>query len=92
MSNLSCVGGEVAGWTLAGLRYAAALARWWAAGKPVVAEAEYSRRLALCLACPELDGGRCRLCKCVVEKKALMATQACPLGPPRWGPAPSPAP
>jgi hypothetical protein len=73
---------------------AAALARWTRSGFATVDEAQLTRRLAACQACPHLAGPHstlqklanlrmaekrvCKLCGCGVESKARMATEKCP--------------
>jgi hypothetical protein len=55
-------------------------------GKPVLVSAEErARRQAICDACPEYDAtrGRCTKCGCGGVKLAL-ATERCPLEPPKW--------
>jgi hypothetical protein len=45
-------------------------------------------RLAVCEACPNLEGGRCKLCGCRMDiwvKKVAWATEQCRDTPPRWG-------
>ena len=63
-------------------------------GKPVlVSEEEQGRRLALCRACEfhtdDNPGGvgRCRhpSCGCFTSLKAKLASERCPMTPPKWG-------
>lgn len=65
---------------------AAGLARslwnWATSGFALSDEAERARRLGICAACPELERGRCRACGCVVDAKARIRVEPCPLG--RW--------
>jgi hypothetical protein len=67
-------------------RFAAALAKYVAAGLPRAPEAVAAARLAACSACPNLDPDDrvCRLCGCYVDIKTQWATEACPDRPPRW--------
>lgn len=52
-------------------------------GAEPVPAAEVRRRLGICGACPNLAGGVCAACSCIVALKARYRTQACPEG--RWG-------
>ena len=45
---------------------------------------ERDRRWALCLACPNLVNDRCKLCGCHFLAKIELATERCPLDPPKW--------
>lgn len=69
--------------------YAKSTARWLRAGKPVVPEDEFHRRLDICMACEHVrlntDGTmrKCSLCGCR-RKKLERATDECPDSPPRW--------
>ncbi len=47
-------------------------------------EAAYRERLRLCLGCPHLLNGTCRLCGCYVETRAAKMGQKCPDVPARW--------
>ena len=71
----------------AAVNFAGAVVRHARNGGRAVPEGEYRRRLALCQACPELDGNTCRRCGCRVAgdvvAKCRWASEACPLG--RWG-------
>ncbi len=56
-------------------------------GEPVVAsEEEQARRLAICHACDSYEpvGDRCRDCGCYLAWKTRIASQHCPLDPPKW--------
>jgi hypothetical protein len=73
--------------------YAAALARWIAAGRPLRSPAEVQRiYTTLCLPCPHYNpNDTCRLCGCRVSlsphaavNKIAMLTESCPDTPPRW--------
>jgi len=73
--------------------YALALARWAEAGGAVRSPAEIASRLAICQACPHYGTHppRCTLCGCPVsaspdaaKNKLAMATERCPLSPPKW--------
>ncbi len=43
-----------------------------------------SERLAICGVCPELVDNRCRLCGCHFMAKISLATEHCPMDPPKW--------
>lgn len=47
-------------------------------------EAEYSRRLNLCLSCEALSGGLCMKCGCYVELRAARKTSRCPAAIEKW--------
>lgn len=79
-----------------GLNVTTALAKWVAAGSPVRSPARVKELLAICQACPFMatrkNGEKwCGKCGCPVNNspdarrnKLAMATEACPLDPPRW--------
>lgn len=83
-----------------GISYAAALARWVAAGRPKRGRRERRRIFEeICKPCenylpePTGCGGRCRLCGCALninKQKLLWATEECPASPPRWHAAAGP--
>ena len=53
--------------------------------EPLAADqAEVDRRKAICDACPNQTGGRCRLCGCFLEFKRRLAVWHCPDTPRRW--------
>lgn len=76
--------------------YAAAAARWTAAGQPKRTEAEQQAVLEICKACPlfephpkkpESRPGKCGMCGCKLNLKSgkvAWATESCPDDPPRW--------
>jgi hypothetical protein len=76
--------------------YAAAVARWTAAGQPRRTEEEQQVVMATCKACPlfephpkkpESRPGKCGLCGCKLNLKSgkiAWATEQCPDDPPRW--------
>lgn len=79
--------------------YAAALARWLAAGRPTRTDAETDRLFEICEQCPRYDRDRsaCSLCGCRVSRggwavvnKIRMATEDCPLG--KWAATPTDKP
>jgi hypothetical protein len=56
-------------------------------GEPVsVPEEERDRRLAICHACEFWDAAqeRCSKCGCFGQWKTWLASQRCPLNPPKW--------
>lgn len=70
-----------------------AMAAWQAAGRPVVSREIRKERLAICHACTHwnpsgnLGLGECGSPGCGCTKfKAYLATERCPLTPPKWGP------
>ena len=61
----------------------------FAGGEAVrVPESVYEARMAVCGPCEHFDPGprRCRQagCGCFLDLKARLATEACPLDPPKW--------
>lgn len=75
--------------------YTAALERWTLAGRPVRSPERIAEILAICEACPMYLGDakrpRCKLCGCSInnlprgtQNKIAMATEHCPLDPPKW--------
>jgi hypothetical protein len=55
-------------------------------GGPVFAPTEVrDERWAQCMTCVNLVNDRCRLCGCYFAKKITLATESCPMSPPRWG-------
>lgn len=59
-----------------------------AAGMPLLDDAAYEARLAICRVCPNVVGDveGCRACGCGpgIRVKARWAEQKCPDSPPRW--------
>lgn len=53
-------------------------------GLPLVDEDEHKRRLGICRSCEHYDRGSCRICGCGLSAKTKMATEHCPLDPPKW--------
>ncbi len=47
-------------------------------------EAEYRKRLDICLECEQLSHGMCKLCGCFVELRALKKGMYCPDYGDRW--------
>ena len=84
--------GEKLGWTFAMVcRYAKALKRWVAAGRPTRVDEEVAAIEAICKQCEkyEPESGRCRMCGCkiltpgiAILSKAKLATESCPKG--KW--------
>jgi hypothetical protein len=77
-------------------RYAAAIAKWIAAGRPTRSQEQIDAILAThCGPCEHFKNEACNQCGCKVNKhhaawrnKLAMATEACPLDPPKWGAEP----
>lgn len=70
----------------------AAVGRWVKAGRPVRSAAEIESLLAICQACELFTGTHCSKCGCPINNepaalhnKLAMATEKCPLSPPKWG-------
>ncbi len=56
-------------------------------GEPItVSQEEQARRLAICHACEFWDAAqsRCSKCGCFGQWKTWLASQRCPLSPPKW--------
>lgn len=52
---------------------------------PLVADAEYARRLEVCDTCPDLQyGTTCRHCGCLVAVRGKLAEKGCPGPVDRW--------
>lgn len=76
------------------MRYGSAVKRWIAAGRPVRSDDRVREIFdTLCRPCELFDAKRqtCRLCGCHVRRsgsalsnKIKMATERCPLRPPKW--------
>ncbi len=76
------------------LRYTKAVARWIAAGRPVRSDSRVQEIFeTLCQPCEHFDAEHqsCRLCGCRIRKSGLafanklrMATERCPMRPPKW--------
>lgn len=49
---------------------------------PIAPTAEVMMREGRCSRCCHYDDGQCRICKCLILSKTLLATEACPVG--RW--------
>lgn len=74
--------------------YAISVARWNAAGSPVRPTEEIGRIFSICESCEhyaKASRPHCKLCGCSLSKlpngllnKIAMATESCPLDPPRW--------
>ncbi len=60
----------------------AALFAWAVGGFSTASAEEQARRLGICRACPQWDGGRCRLCGCYLAAKIRLRTEHCPIA--RW--------
>jgi len=77
------------------LTWKASIRRWEEAGKPTRSDAEVERIMTEC--CEPCDHynhrwSQCKLCGCFCKKqgqpkfnKPAMATERCPLDPPKWG-------
>lgn len=75
-------------------RYTKAISRWRGAGAPLRAQTEIDETLAICRRCEffvERQKPFCAICGCQLNNlrsglanKIAMATEHCPLDPPRW--------
>lgn len=76
--------------------YARAIGKWKIAGSPVRSQKRIDEILSICQACPmfAMSGKRphCKVCGCSMNSapdglnnKIAMATEKCPLNPPKWG-------
>lgn len=89
-----CGGSSSDGVIVLPLRFAKAVARWIAAGRPVRSQAVVDRIYnECCLPCELLDQKRrtCKACGCYIRKhlpaflsKLRMGTERCPKNPPLW--------
>lgn len=69
-----------------------AAGRWVAAGMPVRTPERVDALFRICSACEHFAGTKCGVCGCPVnndastprKNKLAMATESCPLEPPRW--------
>lgn len=78
-----------------GWNYTKAVAGWMKAGSPTRTKSEIDRIFAICQLCPQFISDdlrpRCRVCGCSLSQapeglnnKIAMATESCPLDPPKW--------
>lgn len=74
-------------------KWSQAVAKWLAAGRPTRTDEQVADLLKICRECEKYDHDhqRCNLCGCKASKssyattnKLRMATEACPLNPPKW--------
>lgn len=67
---------------------ARAAARFAASGFALTSDVEIRQRLAICHGCDHYDASqdRCFQCGCAISLKIKMASESCPLTPPKWGP------
>ncbi len=55
-----------------------------ASGLALAPKTERARRQSICQACPKYVDGRCTACGCFVTAKVWVASDRCPLDPPKW--------
>ena len=55
--------------------------------RPFVPDNIFADRLNICKTCKNFDAKRmrCNLCGCFANLKLKLATEQCPLNPPKWG-------
>lgn len=64
---------------------AGAVVRFVASGLEVTTAEERARRSSICVGCEEfVPPGRCRHCGCRLGFKIRIASEHCPLDPPKW--------
>jgi hypothetical protein len=63
---------------------AGTVARFVASGGELATPEERARRLAICEGCEFFKGRRCVKCGCRLRAKVAMASEHCPLDPPKW--------
>jgi hypothetical protein len=63
---------------------AGSVARFVAAGGEIATPEERDRRMDICRGCDRFVGGMCSECGCRLGFKVAMATEHCPLDPPKW--------
>ncbi len=61
---------------------AKSMAQFAASGFKRVSPEDHELRLEQCSQCSQLDGSRCKLCRCFADKKAWLPHEDCPLG--KW--------
>lgn len=71
-------------WSKVLQQFAAAMLRWISEGCPVVDAQRHAERYGRCKACPKFVGFYCQVCRCVAYLKTKVATEVCPLDPPKW--------
>ncbi len=74
--------------------YARAVAHWKAAGSPLRTQEQIEAALAICQTCEHYTAAKrphCKICGCLLNSaphglanKIAMATEHCPLDPPKW--------
>jgi hypothetical protein len=71
------------------MNYTKAVARFVAAGRPVVSLEVLEQRQGQCAVCPERALDACAACGCPLEKKLMLGSEVCGLvkkgQPPKWG-------
>ena len=76
------------------LSYSAAITRWKLAGSPTRSQEDIDRIYSICETCKFFANAKrphCKLCGCSLNRspnglvsKIAMATESCPLDPPKW--------
>jgi len=64
--------------------FAESLAKWIKAGVPLVNRHDHALRYGQCKDCNRFRKFYCEHCKCLAYLKTKLATEVCPLKPPRW--------
>lgn len=63
---------------------AGAVGRFVASGMEMSTGSERTRRMEICGGCAFFAEGRCSKCGCSLAAKVAMASEHCPLDPPKW--------
>lgn len=66
------------------LHFTKSVAVWIAQGLPLVDSETHGQRYGKCKTCDKFNKFYCKQCKCVAYLKTKLATEVCPLDPPRW--------
>src|SRR5271157_673781 len=72
-------------WTQVFISFTRSMAKWVAAGLPLVSREVHGERYAKCKSCTEFYGFYCKHCRCIaLLKTKLGGDEQCPLPEPRW--------
>lgn len=71
-------------WTQVLTSFARSMAAWVSQGLPLVDSKDHGARYDHCKTCPQFSGFYCKHCRCIAYLKTKLATEQCPLDPPKW--------